>query len=284
MLCSKRLKLFCLLSVALLVTAFFWCSYRRQQQAEQRHHLTHALVIAITDNDVSTVRALLDSGADANAPDDAPIAWSVWGVRISRSPSEVFNGGTPPLVLAAMSSPRSAQWLLAHGADINARDVQGNMALADAVQSGDTGLAQVLLNAGANPNGRDGRGDSLLSSAVQSGSRNTVRLLLAKGADPDAANIGGWTALAGAAGRGDLATVRLLLARGADPNALGSPVGGRPILAAARTDNLEMVKLLLKHGASVYPPDMAGQPVWAKEDPGLQVEVRKLLQAAGAKT
>lgn len=73
---------------------------------------------------------------------------------------------------------------------------------------------------------------------------------LRRGADPDELVEPDLTALADAAGRGHLEMVRLLLAHGADPG--GHPTGGYPpLVMAAANGHLEIVRELLRAGAPI---------------------------------
>ena len=78
-----------------------------------------------------------------------------------------------------------------------------------------------------------------------------VEALLARGADIEAANKRNSTPLEQALCNDTTDMVQLLLKSGANPNA-------RPyLLVAARTDNLELVKLLLDNGADTEAIDPA---------------------------
>ena len=95
-----------------------------------------------------------------------------------------------------------------------------------------------------------------------------VRALIDEGVDVDARRSDGVTALLWAAHRDDVATAELLLAAGADPDSaddhgvtpliraaenasLALVDGLTPLMVAARTGNLDIVRALLKHGAEV---------------------------------
>ena len=117
--------------------------------------------------------------------------------------------------------------LLKEGADVNAKDDNGNTGLifASANSNGTSSLdiVELLINEGADVNAKNVDGwSSLMYAATDStSSLDTVRLLLDSGADINDKNNDGWSSLmyasAGSDNVSSLDTVRLLLDRGADP-------------------------------------------------------------------
>jgi len=97
--------------------------------------------------------------------------------------------GFPVVALAAVFGRLEvAQFLAAHGADINAiaSNPTGYNALTGAVASGHAAVVLWLLNSGASPNYRYGPGYSPLLTAAANGHLEIVKMLLAHGADPSA--------------------------------------------------------------------------------------------------
>jgi hypothetical protein len=76
-------------------------------------------------------------------------------------------------------------YLLARGADPNAKDGQGNTPLLVAVNNSGTGMIDLLVKGGANVNLANGSGETPLIRAVQRRDTAMVRVLLAAGGDPD---------------------------------------------------------------------------------------------------
>src|SRR5437764_410798 len=130
-------------------------------------------------------------------------------------------------------------------------------ALAAAIRDADAQAVGRLIEAGADVNARDAEGNTpLILAAFYSGPR-CVELLLEKGADPNAANRSGVTALIRAAT--DYEEARLLIDAGAKVVARAADFGNTPlILAARRVGNSPTVRLLLERGAAASELDEAG--------------------------
>jgi ankyrin repeat protein len=85
---------------------------------------------------------------------------------------------------AAAGYQAVAEVLLAHKADVNARDAEGHTPLHLAVRVGN-GLVERLLNSGADANAQNNSGVTVLSQAVSWRQTENVRKLLAAKADPN---------------------------------------------------------------------------------------------------
>jgi ankyrin repeat protein len=122
--------------------------------------------------------------------------WLEHGVPINHTP----DFGWPALnaVCARFYGPnetldyprdiRIMELLLAHGADINRQDKEGDTALYTCCINGQVPMAQFLLRAGANPNVTNRAGETALHAAVFRGTEELVRLLLQHGADVNIAS------------------------------------------------------------------------------------------------
>lgn len=150
---------------------------------------------ALTRDDVSWLRSLLQQGVDPN----------------TRDPK-----GYPALSLALRrESPGAFALLLAHpDTDVNALNSVGESPLMLAAIAGDLEASQKLLARGARVNGP---GWTPLHYAASGPNTRLVELLLSQGADLEAAAPNGSTPLMLAAQAGPEATIDLLLRRGADP-------------------------------------------------------------------
>ena len=135
--------------------------------------------------------------------------------------------------------------LLAHGADVNARDAKGASALMYAAIYGDLECVNLLLDKGADPNTSNDLGINALMWAASD--LGKVRTLIAHGATVNARSNYGYTALSvAAASPGNRPTVLLLLGKGADVKAVDKDGVGALWLACARGDSQIVEELLLR--------------------------------------
>jgi ankyrin repeat protein len=193
--------------------------------------------MAVTSNDGSLIKRLLDAHADVNA---------------------AFGDGSTVLMGAAQAGQiASVRALLAAGASVNSQTADGTTALLVAAQSGQAEIVRVLLDAGAAPNAKKNNGVTPLVDASFGGHLETVRVLLKAGADPNLALQDGSTALMAASGKGQNEIIRALLASGAQVNA-GINSGGTALMEAAYGGHAEAVRILLAAGADVKAADPNG--------------------------
>ena len=111
-------------------------------------------------------------------------------------------------------------------------------------------IIAILLDNGADPNAKNFIGDTALHHAASAGNIEAVKLLLAAGADSKAANDEGETPLKNAARDGHIEIAELLLAGGAkikDKTASGCG----PLYEAAKEGNKQIAVKLIDAGAEV---------------------------------
>jgi ankyrin repeat protein len=216
---------------------------------------TTALTWAIAEHHPAAVRLLLEHGADVDrrskavpqrrggrgVEGTAPVAYDP-----EQLPASYANGGFTPLHFAAREGElEAAQALLAAGAEIDAIAADGKNALGLAIYNGHYEVASLLIEAGADVNRPDAEGFPPLFWAVDRRNMEwNPGFPWAQTADP-------------------LPLIRQLLDAGADVNALidNRPesrrnFGGSPrikfatsLMRAAYSGDVELVKLLLDHGA-----------------------------------
>jgi hypothetical protein len=101
--------------------------------------------------------------------------------------------------------------------------------------------------------------DMELMVAVSAGDAARVKSLIEAGADVELRDNGGWTPLISAARRGHVQVVEVLLEHGANPNVSESDnMAMTPLTWAVSDDDPRMVQALLAHGADVNVANGAG--------------------------
>jgi ankyrin repeat protein/flagellar basal body-associated protein FliL len=171
--------------------------------------------------------------------------------------------------------------LLENGANVKAKDVNGNTALAFASREGHSDAIRYLLDKGAEINLKDNDGTTALMMAAARGQMDAVKLLLDKGADITANNNTGMTALIMAAMSGETDAVKLLLDKGAEIKVKDNK-GMAALMWAAELGQIETVKLLLDRGAEVNAKDDRGGTALIEAATTGNADVVKLLLARGA--
>jgi len=240
------------------------------------------LSLACTNASEPMVAALLKAGADPNAPlptGETPLMTAVATGNIEAVKTLVNNGakidaressrGQTALMWAAADRKAAiVQILLAHGADIHARSEGGFTALLFSARGGDLTTTKSLLAAGADANETATNGTTPLTAAIAAGHTAVARYLLDQGANVNPK--GGASSplqlavsVASVERAEKLDFVKVLLTRGADPNARAEKISmGRglsplrvvpndspPFLIAARNADVELMQLLVAHGA-----------------------------------
>jgi ankyrin repeat protein len=196
-----------------------WSFSRARNEAERTVLEKHKIDI---------LSMLLDAGADVDA---------TWGDR-GATPLGVAADGCPESILRLLISrganPNvSVDWLAPHSPTL----------LLKAVRQGNGSFAEFLLLHGAKVDAVYEGGTSLLNEAVRAGNVQMVRALLEHGANAGEKSPTGVTLLHSAALHGHKGIVELLLAYGADPHA--QDVRSRtPLDEAVRRGHDEVAKLL----------------------------------------
>ena len=188
-----------------------------------------------------------------------------------------------------------AALLLERGAEVHARDVDGNTALYQVCTFEDAVPAlDWLLERGAKPNSKNAEDTTVLHRAVEVKDAAVVRRLLEVGADVHARDPGAQTPLHVAAQANDPGVVRQLLERGARAHVEDS-LGKTPLHLAVEdyrarkptsADDLRgVVAALLEKGAQVEARDGQGRRAfdlcWNSDVPG---DVLERLRPAEVKT
>lgn len=217
---------------------------------------TTALMWAVSEHHPDVAKLLIDHGADVNAKSYFVPSASGRGFEGStpvppkpNQPIEEFASGmlTPLMFAAREDDLDSAKLLVKAGADLNAQAADGKDALSLALFDGSYAVADFLIDSHANVNQKDAQRFTPLFWAVDRRNMET------------APNFP-WMVT-----RDPLPIIKKLLDAGADPNTLinstprarmreGSPriVFATSIMRAAFSGDIELVKLLLAHGADPH--------------------------------
>ena len=189
------------------------------------------LLKAVEKGDTTTVVALLKAGTNVDCHNN----WEKW----------------TPLHGAAFNNKHDiAKVLLAHGANVNARDQRKNTPLHQAAANSNHDIAKLLVAHRADVNARNELHNNMpihLASKYND-KHDIAKVLLAHGADVDARNK--WkesTPLHYAAGNNKNDIAKVLLAHGAYVNARNED-GDTPLALAHRRGHREMEALLRQHG------------------------------------
>jgi ankyrin repeat protein len=197
------------------------------------------LMTASRSGNPEVVKLLLDRGADPNA-------------------RETANGETALMWAAAQNHPDTVRVLVSHGAELNARSLplqyktdrfglegvvtilpRGNMTpLMYAARQGSLDAAKALAETGADLNLTEPDGYSALVLSIINGHYDTAAMLAEKGADPEVADNAGMGALYAAV----------------DMNALAEIYGNPPLKSTSRIRAIDLMAVLLDHGAKVNAP------------------------------
>jgi ankyrin repeat protein len=152
-----------------------------------------------------------------------------------------------------------AEYLMAQGANLRAKDEGGNTPLHLAAMYGHEKIVERLAAQKADLQEVNNDGLSPLAMAVYYGNRPAVGVLLSHKADPNTRDRDGNTALHTAALYGQAATVREILKYQSDVE-VKNKAGQTPLhLASGKNDNQETIGLLLERGADLKAVDETGK-------------------------
>ena len=226
-----------------------------------------ALHLATRRRHLDVIQVLLENGADVNACDG--------------------EGDTILMYAFEYQLFDVMQTVLRYGADANIEDISGNTALSRAIVRGRFEAFRTLLRSGPDVNVRRGhKGVTLLMSAVSAEQPAMVEALLAHGSDVNASDNTGTTALHMAAQRrgSGIVLIDKLLQHNADVN-VRDEHGTTPLILAVLENNMAStgaVELLLNNGANVNTVGFSNTTALSIAVDFEHVEVIKLLLAHGA--
>ena len=247
----------------------------RSDDSFQRH--ITPLMKAVSFDQLRTVKLLLDHGANPMAHDDQgrrPMHYigaigldgadrlEIVQLLVKRGAviDATDNDGSTPLmdIAAGCKDVRVVQFLVAHGANVNLRSKDGNSALLMSTSFGRTETTRFLLEHGAQVNVHDQNENTPLANAAVMNSILDIKMLLALGAKVDAINRNGDTPL--------IYCVSFCNSLGAD-----------------MSTSLEIMRLLIDHGADISHRNKEGDSALSLAKKVNWGEAIELLEAAGAR-
>ena len=181
--------------------------------------------------------------------------------------------------------------LIASGADINRQNkMYGHTPLIIACNYDYVEMAKLLIDKGADIHikGKDG---STALIAAASNSRELVELLLSKGADVNARMTNGTGAFTQCTngilmGSVSIELAQILLSKGADVDeapTVGDIKGYTPLIVAAKNNNEELVRFLIKNGANVNAKTVDGNTALSFAIQEGHNNIADILRSNGAK-
>jgi ankyrin repeat protein len=233
-------------------------------------------MIAAGSGSLAAVKQLVLHGADINVADpvkaQTPLMWAA-----AEGHSDVVAG------------------LVEMGANVNAVSKGGFTPLLFSITKNDLPSINTLLKAGAKPNVVLASGSTPLMVAISYHYTDASLALIAAGADFNVKDRAGNTTLHLASQQGDLKLVNELLARKFDPNVRtpksAAPVNARgggggfgrgggagdqtPLLVAAKSDHLEVMKALIAAGADTTAKAQDGSTLLLSAAAGARIETIK---------
>lgn len=243
----------------------------------------HADISKPTGHGVTPLLAAIHHGFTAVA------TWLVAnGADIEKSEIIDNQKGSTPLNLAAsLGNLPLVRTLVEKGADKEAQGASQSYPLVSAIWGGHTEVVKYLIGSGVSLASKVPGGRTPLWVAILQGHEEIVRALFDGGADMEWIEEGDIvTALQTAVPLGRLSTVQCLIGAGADLDKGTPPLGKNPLLFAAETGSLEIVKALVEGGANVNATTIKGDTplsVAAMECSSKQhLEIVQYLASAGA--
>ena len=215
-----------------------------QVNVREKLRETTALMWAAEQNHPAVIKLLIEHGADVTLSSKKEQAKKQYGLNANVKLS--FTGGMTSLVLAAREGGlESVDALVAAKADVNQTTADGSSAMLVAIQNGHYDVATYLVNHGADINLANDKGWNPLYLAVKHRNIETGTIPVPNGEQA-------------------MEFIKLLLDRGVNVNARVkanteirngqratwlNEAGATPFLRAALCGDIEVMKLLLAHGA-----------------------------------
>ncbi len=232
-----------------------------------KHEQYSILGVAGKKGNVELCRLLLKHGADVKAVDTferTPLMDSVRYPAVCQLLLEKGaeldakdQVGQTPLCYALQENAKTAELFIDAGADVNTQDRYRTPLITLAARMPDKNLLEKMVEKGADVTVSDINGETLLHFAAESGSVALCARLLEAGVDVNAISRQGYTPVMRAIRNDEMPAVEFLVTHGADLTLGGDMLDEKrwkddihpPLILAIKNRNLEMCKLLVRHGA-----------------------------------
>ena len=265
---KKHRTLLLILATLLLILAIFTGFFLRMVHHDQANR---DLISAVKKGDTTGAIAALDAGAEANTHDHSDAAPPTFSEQIRRFTTHLFHPGAQPAPDARSTAlltlldlhpegtienpdapyppdnPDLVRTLLDHGADVNAKDVQGETPLVKAAHYGLFSTLHLLAEKGGRGQFDQDMAALVLNEAIVQNNMDAVRILLDQNISVNA-RYDKMTLLMIAASRGNKAIVQMLLDKHADVNQT-TREGATALSLAEKNGDHEIVQMLRKAGA-----------------------------------
>jgi ankyrin repeat protein len=152
------------------------------------------------------------------------------------------------------------QLMIDKGADINHRSKYGKNPLLLACNN--ENMLNLLIENGADLEAKNADGYTVFIECITNFKHSAIKLLLSKGVDINPKNNGGHAALRLAIIKGRTKTMSLLLNRSCGAGILDPLYGGKHLLSAVKTGNVQVVKTLIDAGADIHMKTDQGESMY----------------------
>jgi ankyrin repeat protein len=237
----------------------------RNASAQTTYRGNTPLIEAVTNGHKNAAVGLMDAKADINI---------------------AGFGGRTPLISAVHQGPAFTKLLLDAGAKPNTADDAGRTPIMHVLMSaaGPQDRRQTLLlliKAGADVNAKDKNGETATRLAVAAGKTDLLPLLGGGGARVDKPTL--YNEALVLAERQRLSEIHALLSKGNNPN-VADKDGRSPLIIATSFGRLEMISALLQAGSNIDQQDNKGVTALMYAIRARRLDAAQLLLSAGAKT
>ncbi|MFN6564992.1 MAG: ankyrin repeat domain-containing protein [Nostoc sp. ChiSLP01] len=203
------------------------------------------ITMSAAQGSAAVIRALIAAGADVNI---LTSSITINSVTIYRQAISAFKATFDTLETIGKGYKNIVQVLVAHQANLQARDCFGRDALCLACINGNLEVVQILIQAGVNINQQDYEGDTPLLMALRNAHIELAKFLIQSGADVNAKNNEHHTPLMEAVQKQEhLELIKMLIESGADVNAV-SKDGDTAMTLADLFDHHQVIELLAQYG------------------------------------